>query len=224
MSTCASRPTGTSSRCAGPVSRWPVNWKGVHPIWSPHRGGRRNARRADLRRLQPERPRPDDGLAVLGAPDRDRDGVDALSVGRTRRGGSRRLHHPDGAAHGRRPRGPWAGIDSDAQSLQPLLEMVAADEGERARRYALPPSYPKMPGEPPRKVQPSKKVAANWDAEGNPVGNRCGNEPLVGGPAADAATNSGPTRVDEHQSIARRRVLGPSSVLNGSPERYFLGA
>jgi hypothetical protein len=26
---------------------------------------------------------------------------------------------------------------------------------------------PKMPGEPPR-VQPSKKVAANWDDEGNP--------------------------------------------------------
>ena len=31
-----------------------------------------------------------------------------------------------------------------------------------------PPSYPKMPGEPPR-VQPSKKVAANWDEEGNRV-------------------------------------------------------
>jgi len=27
---------------------------------------------------------------------------------------------------------------------------------------------PKMPGEPPR-VQPSKKVAANWDDDGNPV-------------------------------------------------------
>jgi hypothetical protein len=26
---------------------------------------------------------------------------------------------------------------------------------------------PKMPGEPPR-VQPSKKVAAHWDDEGNP--------------------------------------------------------
>jgi hypothetical protein len=29
-----------------------------------------------------------------------------------------------------------------------------------------PPDYPKMPGEPPR-VQPSKKVAAHWDADGN---------------------------------------------------------
>ncbi len=30
------------------------------------------------------------------------------------------------------------------------------------------PNYPKMPGEPPR-VQPSKKVAANWDSDGNAV-------------------------------------------------------
>ena len=66
---------------------------------------------------------------------------------------------------------PWAGIDSDAQSLQPLLEMVAADEANGLGDMPYPPSYPKMPGEPPR-VQPSKKVAANWDAEGNPVGNR----------------------------------------------------
>ena len=32
----------------------------------------------------------------------------------------------------------------------------------------LPCGTPKMPGEPPR-VQPSKKVAANWDDEGNTV-------------------------------------------------------
>lgn len=32
----------------------------------------------------------------------------------------------------------------------------------------FPPDYPKMPGEPPR-VQPSKKVADHWDAEGNRV-------------------------------------------------------
>jgi hypothetical protein len=31
-----------------------------------------------------------------------------------------------------------------------------------------------MPGEPPR-VQPSKKVAANWDEDGNPV--KDGQEP-----------------------------------------------
>jgi DNA ligase D len=64
---------------------------------------------------------------------------------------------------------PWADIDSVAQSLDPLLEMVRADESERGLAdLPYPPSYPKMPGEPPR-VQPSKKVAANWDDDGNPV-------------------------------------------------------
>jgi DNA ligase D len=68
---------------------------------------------------------------------------------------------------------PWTDIDSLAQSLEPLLEMVRADESERGLGdLPYPPSYPKMPGEPPR-VQPSKKVAANWDDDGNPVqGNR----------------------------------------------------
>ena len=32
----------------------------------------------------------------------------------------------------------------------------------------FPPDYPKMPGEPPR-VQPSKKVAAHWDEDGNRI-------------------------------------------------------
>ena len=64
---------------------------------------------------------------------------------------------------------PWADIDSKAQSLEALLEMVKADEQERGLSdLPYPPSYPKMPGEPPR-VQPSKKVAANWDEEGNRV-------------------------------------------------------
>lgn len=62
---------------------------------------------------------------------------------------------------------PWADIDATAQSLQPLLDMVAADESERGLGdLPYPPSYPKMPGEPPR-VQPSKKVAAHWDEDGN---------------------------------------------------------
>ena len=64
---------------------------------------------------------------------------------------------------------PWADIDAHAHSLAPLLEMVRADEEERGLGdLPYPPSYPKMPGEPPR-VQPSKKVAAHWDADGNPV-------------------------------------------------------
>ena len=65
---------------------------------------------------------------------------------------------------------PWADIDAIAHTIEPLLEMVRADEEERGLGdMPYPPSYPKMPGEPPR-VQPSKKVAANWDEDGNPVG------------------------------------------------------
>jgi DNA primase len=63
---------------------------------------------------------------------------------------------------------PWADIDSTAQSLEPLLQMVEADDERGLGDLPYPPSYPKMPGEPPR-VQPSKKVAANWDDDGNPV-------------------------------------------------------
>jgi DNA primase len=50
---------------------------------------------------------------------------------------------------------PWADIDSVDQSIEPLLEMVAADEERGLVDLPYPPSYPKMPGEPKR-VQPSK--------------------------------------------------------------------
>ena len=63
---------------------------------------------------------------------------------------------------------PWAAIDSVAHSLDSLLELVAADEERGLGDLPYPPSYPKMPGEPPR-VQPSKKVAAHWDEKGNPA-------------------------------------------------------
>ena len=57
---------------------------------------------------------------------------------------------------------PWAAIDDVANSLEPLLRLYE-ESGER--RDALPPDYPKMPGEPPR-VQPSKKVEAHWTEDG----------------------------------------------------------
>jgi DNA ligase D-like protein (predicted polymerase) len=60
---------------------------------------------------------------------------------------------------------PWAAIDDVANSLEPLLEKYA-EQGSVELNY--PPDYPKMPGEPPR-VQPSKKVAAHWDEDGNRV-------------------------------------------------------
>lgn len=61
---------------------------------------------------------------------------------------------------------PWADIESKKQSIKPLLDLVAADEERGLGDLPYPPSYPKMPGEPPR-VQPSKKVAEHWDEDGN---------------------------------------------------------
>ncbi|MCM0620089.1 DNA polymerase domain-containing protein [Nocardioides bruguierae] len=59
----------------------------------------------------------------------------------------------------------WAAIDDVAHDLTPLLE---AYEELPGGEMPFPPDHPKMPGEPPR-VQPSKKVAEHWDAEGNRV-------------------------------------------------------
>ena len=60
---------------------------------------------------------------------------------------------------------PWAEIDDHANSLEPLLALF---EEQGAVELNYPPDYPKMPGEPPR-VQPSKKVAAHWDEDGNRI-------------------------------------------------------
>lgn len=60
---------------------------------------------------------------------------------------------------------PWKTIDDEAFALAPLLELWETLPGGEVN---FPPDYPKMPGEPPR-VQPSKKVAAHWDEEGNRV-------------------------------------------------------
>jgi hypothetical protein len=58
---------------------------------------------------------------------------------------------------------PWATIDDVACSIEPLLRLY--DESGLGE-MPYPPDYPKMPGEPPR-VQPSKKVEAHWDEQGN---------------------------------------------------------
>jgi DNA ligase D-like protein (predicted polymerase) len=54
-----------------------------------------------------------------------------------------------------------AAIDDVHCDLTPLLDLYE-EQGEGEMPY--PPDYPKMPGEPPR-VQPSKKVQANWEDE-----------------------------------------------------------
>lgn len=60
---------------------------------------------------------------------------------------------------------PWADIDDTSYSLAPLLSLWEQLPGGELN---FPPDHPKMPGEPPR-VQPSKKVAEHWDAEGNRI-------------------------------------------------------
>lgn len=60
---------------------------------------------------------------------------------------------------------PWADMDDEAFSLDPLLQLWETLPGGELN---FPPDYPKMPGEPPR-VQPSKKVAEHWDDDGNRV-------------------------------------------------------
>ncbi len=53
---------------------------------------------------------------------------------------------------------PWADMDETAYLLDPLLALWESLPGGELN---FPPDYPKMPGEPPR-VQPSRKVAENW--------------------------------------------------------------
>jgi DNA ligase D len=62
-----------------------------------------------------------------------------------------------------------AGIDDAVWDIEPLLEWAERDEHEHGLGDApYPPNFPKQDGEPPR-VQPSKKVAAHWDDDGNRV-------------------------------------------------------
>lgn len=60
---------------------------------------------------------------------------------------------------------PWADMDAEAYSLEPLLHLWESLPGGELN---WPPDYPKQPGEPPR-VQPSKKVAGHWDDDGNRI-------------------------------------------------------
>jgi DNA ligase D-like protein (predicted polymerase) len=90
-----------------------------------------------------------------------------------------------------------AGIDDEAYSLEPLLELVARHEAEGEGDAPWPPNYAKQPGEPPR-VQPSKarrpgakpasgKPSGKVDAKvPSPTGRRRSSAPLV--VVAQAAT------------------------------------
>ncbi|GAB3806769.1 non-homologous end-joining DNA ligase [Humibacter antri] len=63
---------------------------------------------------------------------------------------------------------PWADFGERPGSIEVLLSWWQRDLDNGLGELPFPPDYPKMPGEPPR-VQPSKKVAGNWDQRGNRV-------------------------------------------------------
>jgi hypothetical protein len=50
---------------------------------------------------------------------------------------------------------PWAPMDAEPQSLEPVLELHNRDQAAGLPDAPWPPVYPKMPGEPPR-VAPSR--------------------------------------------------------------------
>ena len=83
----------------------------------------------------------------------------------------------------RRRGDPWAGSTTSHLDLTPLLELWEELPGGELN---YPPDHPKMPGEPPR-VQPSKKVDAHWDADGQPHRMRAEPEPGLGGELAHVA-------------------------------------
>ncbi|MDR2998364.1 MAG: non-homologous end-joining DNA ligase [Microbacterium sp.] len=57
---------------------------------------------------------------------------------------------------------PWAGMQDAPGRIDTLLQWWERDVENGLGELPFPPEFPKMPGEPPR-VQPSKKVAANWE-------------------------------------------------------------
>lgn len=63
---------------------------------------------------------------------------------------------------------PWAGKQDKPGRIDTLLEWWRRDLEAGLGELSFPPEFPKMPGEPPR-VQPSKKVEGNWDANGGPI-------------------------------------------------------
>ena len=64
---------------------------------------------------------------------------------------------------------PWADIDTEPQSLEPLLALHDRDRANGLQDAPWPPVYPKMPGEPPRvapsraKKEATKKAAGKED-------------------------------------------------------------
>jgi bifunctional non-homologous end joining protein LigD len=71
-----------------------------------------------------------------------------------------------------------AGIDDAAGSLQPLLDLAAADAAAGLPDAPWPPHFDKQAGEPPR-VQPSKRRAGPAAGASGPAGRRKSVMPLI---------------------------------------------
>ena len=113
------------------------------------------AGREGLHRLQPERPRPDDRLRLLGASSAGRDRLRARDLGRAPRCRDRGLHARHHAERFEKLGDVQAAIDDTVCDLRVLLEWVEREEAEGVGEAPYPPNFPKMPGEPAR-VQPSR--------------------------------------------------------------------
>ena len=113
------------------------------------------ARRAHLRRLQPERPRPHDRLGLQRPAEAGRARVGAGHLGRAPRGRAGGLHRRDDAGALRRGRRPprRRSTTSPTRCSRCSTSTSATRRGRGDMPY--PPDYPKMPGEPKR-VQPSR--------------------------------------------------------------------
>jgi hypothetical protein len=100
------------------------------------------ARRADLRGLQPEQPRPHDRVGVLPAPAARRPVSTPMTwdelAGVTDPADFNLFTVPDRVKDG----DPWAAIDDTAYSLEPLLKLWEELPGGELN---FPPDYPKMP-------------------------------------------------------------------------------
>jgi hypothetical protein len=113
------------------------------------------ARREGLHRLQPERARPDDRLGVLRP-----SGPDATVSAPVTWDEVPDVETEDFTLVTMQERFATVGdvqaaIDDTVSDLRVLLEWVEREEAEGVGEAPYPPSFPKMPGEPPR-VQPSR--------------------------------------------------------------------
>ena len=126
------------------------------PPGHPHRrlveGG---ARRADLRRLQPERAAQDRLRRLVGALARGRAGLDPVAWEELDEIDPDALTVATVPGRVERDGDPWAAIDAAPQSLDPLLELHERDRENGLPDAPWPPVYPKQPGEL-RRVAPSR--------------------------------------------------------------------